>query len=216
MIFHRHSARLFNSNSCHATLWNGNGISSEFRLTQENNWRHGMLPVNMSIIWSSSPQNITTKTTTTVWKYQQFFFFLNAHSKRLGWVFLQQIVGSQSNVRDDREKGSVQKLALQQHKRLLPMDVDLREFLTGRPTCTRAQTGSRAFTVKGEMWSVSSLRWGLEICFCQEVLSGGWEAAVCASVQWKALFSATAGHISLWTLPTWRTLRFSIFTSCRH
>lgn len=64
----------------------------------------------MSIIWSSSPQNTTTTTTTTVWKYQQFFFFfLNAHSKRLGWVFLQQIVGSQSNVRDDREKGLLKK-----------------------------------------------------------------------------------------------------------
>lgn len=63
-------------------------------------------PRPMSIILSFSPQNNATTTTTTVAKYQQFFFFfLNAHSKRLGWVFWQQIVGSQSNVRDDREKG---------------------------------------------------------------------------------------------------------------
>lgn len=65
-----------------------------------------------------------------------------------------------------QRKGPVQKLALQQHKRLR-MDVDLREFLTGQPTCTRAQTGSRAFAVKEGMRSVSSLRWRPEICFCK-------------------------------------------------
>lgn len=145
-----------------------------------------VLPVNMPIISSAKRNKVPTS---------------YVHSERLGWVFVQQIVGSQSNVRDGREKGLFENSRYTKATQKASDECWL-EGIPHGPAYVHEGT-DRDQGIRCERGNVIRLFTQVETGdqLLQEVLSGDWEAAVCASFVWKALFSATVGHFSLENAP---------------